>query len=1054
MNPEHSSYSRVIVNKMEQFLFSKAVEELRIWTSATQQYDKPANLFPENVSATSNVNPSKIWNGIMFQSFGDAANLEPSTPSNPNSTDNSDLATVPDPSEARITQWTTAIVSGADPDIAPEAPVEPVAAPPRRRVVLDSDSDDDVPHVLVPRTSSREIESREDDTVPKASVLQDFMEADGLLISIADVPQPTAIQQDGEPARADGPGDETLILDMAQSTDTSTPNLLLESSTPDTSTPITFGAVPEIRSTEAAPQGSVGESSTPVVVSSIPQDETIPPHSRPSFNPNAYGSSPTVMRGSSRGGSNRRYQTSFSSTRARASSRPHHQFLSRPEQTSPRGGQTQRNASGRASARVGRLPFGRESRGTSRQSSSRDLIDISAPPTSQAPRVPPGFESHVPLIRSEDPPCFQSHERDPTDESRQRRPSIESKGRGLDSRSLSSGEAPLRFSADGADYTATFIPRMNQAMMRENSLRAALDAVAARGQAGAQATSNKKAPEDLPQLHSTMRQRTPNPGKKSAKQETKSERRGRLAKAMEDAYGPKPVVTPARPASSSNSDAKDMSEWKKKQLKKVTPMAEAHPNLVGEHLRKQQCDRLLSLLQPVFETGRSFSGRLRFEIQFGQVLISPGPQMSDLQFHDMASWSALFDSTPGPPRASSTFTNILTTNGADIDRVLDIKCALKKDNDNKFWSSRPGPRSVTYEFSCQSRSNEDFVIVVDQFGMHELRKGPVTVGAINIHVPAHVWDASATLSGDLKWTDAPESVTKSAAAFVNSLYVVPQKEKLTIVFRQPNDHEIKIRNLIVKRVSHHAQTQPDHENIKLKVTEAKSLLFKVHPQDKKLWQGYEAANAEYDRLARDGRIHYELSLIHEGINEAFAENEMLEVGELTDGARTGKSLLDHTTIQAMLSTTVQMVSKIDFVGMHNFGTQLRLHAEKEERLRNIQASLGPAGKTVLQVSVMGTAPSMSASRFNGNPGITLNPIPAGVRMGTDAQLMVDPDGSKYYLGMGGARIPIVDEEPASSSLTVVPEDSASQVGRTGDRVAQAHSGPAWMSTTNREAGFW
>lgn len=288
--------------------------------------------------------------------------------------------------------------------------------------------------------------------------------------------------------------------------------------------------------------------------------------------------------------------------------------------------------------------------------------------------------------------------------------------------------------------------------------------------AAAMAGANKKAnEEELPKMYSTMRQQARNPGKNSSKgsvkKETKEEAAARRQRALEEAYGPTSTATPPRSRLTSVK-VEEMSKWKQKQIRKNGPLAEAHPDIVSNSIRDQEASKLVSLLQPVFEIGRLLKGKLTFEIQVGQVLVSPGQQVRDKTFHSIEDWKSYFD-TRGAGHTFSTFTKILTSNGADVDRALELKGTGRGGN-LKLWDSTPSSLSVSYEFQCQSRSNEDFQIVVDELGGYELRKGLVTVGTVNIHVPAQIWDLSATLSGPLKWSDPSETVAQSAKTFVES----------------------------------------------------------------------------------------------------------------------------------------------------------------------------------------------------------------------------------------------------------------------------------------------
>jgi len=536
---------------------------------------------------------------------------------------------------------------------------------------------------------------------------------------------------------------------------------------------------------------------------------------------------------------------------------------------------------------------------------------------------------------------------------------------------------------------------------------------------------NKKAKtEEPPPSHSTMMQQGKNPGKSSS-QETKAQRKERLLKARADCFGdlPKPPVKP----SISKDNAESVSKTKLAQIKKSPAFAREHSDLAEKMQRKEESKKLVQQLAPLFELGRKFPGRLDFEAQFGQVLISQTPQISGSTLHSQESWAAIFDPAKnGKSPSPSSFSRIMTTNGADIDRALEMR--LPSGNTKvKVWSAAPGPSAVTYEFSCRSRSSEDFLIAIDQKGHYQLHKGSLTTGMINIHIPNQVWDASFVLIGSLNWLDAPELLTKSVRTFVDSLHVLPGREKLKMVFRQPSDHEIEIRNLVVRRVSFHRCNLLGHEELQLKITEVKSLLFKKHSQDNNLWQAYENLHDDYKKLMQDGRVHYEMSLIHTGINDALTQNESLEIGELTHAETSGKSLLKLETINLMLDLVVQMANRLDYMGMSNIGTLYRNLLQEQERQRNFGEMLG----TVAPPGTVKQMPIQSASRVTppSNDNVPIHGVPIhGVRSNTVAEIITNPDGSRYYRGLGGAKIPVPDDYPVGSDRSLGPEDSATQAG--------------------------
>ncbi|OCT49278.1 hypothetical protein CLCR_11306 [Cladophialophora carrionii] len=185
MVPDHFSYHRVIVNRQEQTLFSKVLGELRVLNSRTRLLEVPPNLEYRGVTHTVECQASKIWETQQYASFGDPKNMVPIVTSNPGSADNSETGTVKGAHDDRITAWTHNIVPSANPEIAPEAPVEQ-APPPRRRVILHSDSEDDepaprarkpAPSIVPAATPAPLVQLSDEEDLIEASVQQAFKSA-------------------------------------------------------------------------------------------------------------------------------------------------------------------------------------------------------------------------------------------------------------------------------------------------------------------------------------------------------------------------------------------------------------------------------------------------------------------------------------------------------------------------------------------------------------------------------------------------------------------------------------------------------------------------------------------------------------------------------------------------------------------------------------------------------------------------------------------------------------------------------------------------------------
>lgn len=611
---------------------------------------------------------------------------------------------------------------------------------------------------------------------------------------------------------------------------------------------------------------------------------------------------------------------------------------------------------------------------------------------------------------------------------------------------LEAGRSPYNSSSSGRLYVNTFNPKPDVAAMEEEQLQmllaqreklarksrrppptspTAADMGSTSLQAAAGSPENMAAPLSHAQLqaedevgtrrfHRTMGQRAPNPGKKGKprkQEETKKERDARIAKAKAEAHGEisvarKPHKPSPKPMSSSDEVDKDMSARKRQALKKSGLMAETDPAAAEDELRRSQATNLIDSLTPLFEAGRAFSGKLRFEVQFGQVISSFPSNGGQYQFIDLQEWHRRFHPRLGIRPEVASFTNVLTTNGADADRILDMKSP--NPGSITVWSrTEPIEREVTYEFQCQTMDNEEFWLAVSQNGRFEIRPSSATVGMANLHFPGQIWDACAIFGGVMnhQFSDA---VVAAAATFVSSLYIPPGLRKISITYRLPDTNEMTVRNLIMKRKSMHDCNMPGKRDFQLQITEVQTLYHQFHKNDKKLGQGFVK---DFSQMVNDGRLHYEVSLVHKGINELLEENANLELGELTD-AWTVPEILSMEAMRNMVDLTTLVVSKIDGIGSKNIGTLFRREVERlaEERPSALDAAAAPVSRAAL-------------SRLNLDAASHIQ----GVRGGR-ADIVWD-NGQPYAFGFGGALVPIMDRRESSSD-EVVPDDSASQAGGT------------------------
>ncbi|RMZ86854.1 hypothetical protein DV736_g5923, partial [Chaetothyriales sp. CBS 134916] len=522
------------------------------------------------------------------------------------------------------------------------------------------------------------------------------------------------------------------------------------------------------------------------------------------------------------------------------------------------------------------------------------------------------------------------------------------------------------------------------------------------------ATAARKALPARAGVRSTMSQNASNPGKKKksrqgALAETAEEARLRRQRALADAYGG-PSVSPSPVMSSTITLDGSTETTEKLQLQKtrsrLPPETLAAPTQVTE--------LVIKALKPVFEASRAFNGKLQFEMELGQAMLTPG---CDDIYRDKPisarNWDKMIG-TPHPNGPMAIFTNILTSNGTDIDRALEFK--LKG---SKIWDqSKSSEINVTYEFHCQSKQGLDFWLVVNEDGSCSIRNETTTIGMVAMHCPVRVWDAAAVLKGQEVWEHPPRPIAEAIEELVKSIYILPKRRQLALTFRQPKNLEITVRKVVLKRVRVHQCVIIDCERLRLQMSEVKTLATKIHPNDRRLWQAFEK---EYEEMVADNAVHYELSIIDSIINDVFDANKELEVGELTPASCAREELLTDESISKLVELTALVLGKIDWVGADNAGTQERWAWEKQKQTRRQQQSLPLTARSRMQQSILPASKvasrhgsgSMVTGGGNGFTFIGMADIP-GPRAKTNAPVYQNSRGDLYARGIGGAYVPIAD----------------------------------------------
>ena len=507
------------------------------------------------------------------------------------------------------------------------------------------------------------------------------------------------------------------------------------------------------------------------------------------------------------------------------------------------------------------------------------------------------------------------------------------------------------------------------------------------------------------QFRRTMGQRAPNPAKArkpGQQQESKKAKDARIARTKAELtaeFGS--AKRPSPKLSGADSSGTDRTTSTKKQpSNKSTATVDAKSAAAEDLERAAQASTLAESLLSIVAASRAFNGELAFEVQFGQMLMPFQPSDGQAQYKTLKSWTDFLRSSEGRPAASSSFTNILTTNGADADRILDMKPPSGNAGLARLWDRfRPGPSQVTYEFLCWTKDNEEFNLVVneDRPGF-EIQAPDVTLGIINLHYPAQIWDASATMFGTPDRT-FPDYVVSACQHFVDTLYIPDGQKKIQVTYRVPTSGEITVRSVLVKRRSSHRCNLTGKHDFHLQITEVQSLYNRINKYDKKLSQGFVK---DFVQMLNDGNVYYEISLIHQSISNLLTQNKGLELGELTT-AWTESDIVNKEVMRDFLDLASHVISKIDGIGAKNIGTAHRMDVERSQQDNKTRDM----------------AEDMSRIDIAATEHIR------GVR-GGKAEVIWD-DGVPYMLGLGGARIPvrIMGERRDSGDDEIVPDDSAS-----------------------------
>lgn len=548
--------------------------------------------------------------------------------------------------------------------------------------------------------------------------------------------------------------------------------------------------------------------------------------------------------------------------------------------------------------------------------------------------------------------------------------------------------------------------------------------------------------EDTPRFYNTMnlqagsKPKKPRSSVKSrSTHETAAEAAARIQKVKDDIFGVSPSTkfaeeSPVRPVAKEDRLTKGALK-----IARTNPaMAAIHAdNLQAEALR-MQAQQIYKMLGVPLEAAQSFAGELTLELQLGRVLIAPCAAQKPGQIYTKHKWHDLFATTLEQPAVY--FTNQLTSSGLETDHLVRTRV------EGQLWEHETADNVRNLlEFHCQAE-NHDFVLVLDlDQRSHCLQRAASIISRIGIQCTAKIWDVCAVLEGHSIWHDAPDEVSNITDVFLDTLYVKPG-HSCQVYYRPPPHNNLLIHSVVSKRAV--VYNSKRRTGVQLKVEEIKTLYTAVHMDDKRLHRSYER---QWDQMADDAQIYYQVSIVHKDLIQAFEANQHLQLGQSTSAA----SALTLDMVQAMLVTAVGQVSKMNFVGSATRGTLIRITAADQQRQDDLISRLPPSMGARYQGHSSRIVPVAQSGIETTRGGATTatTQLPPGIWAKSVAQLRHDRiTGERYMIGINGARIPVTGDESRSSSREVLPDDSASQIGTARRQVRGS------VFADDKGEGFW
>ncbi|RHZ57805.1 uncharacterized protein CDV56_107287 [Aspergillus thermomutatus] len=482
------------------------------------------------------------------------------------------------------------------------------------------------------------------------------------------------------------------------------------------------------------------------------------------------------------------------------------------------------------------------------------------------------------------------------------------------------------------------------------------------------------------EFHHTMGHKTAKPTNKAkSKAEVKAKRQATL----EDAWGlfKKPVKKPSADAQTLTFMPKSTNKSETETLNVIESGKNGIAIESAGNSMTQDVQNLFEALKPTLEAAEYFQGSLNLEVQLGLILIPLLPKTcSEGSTLSLTEWTKIFQSQTGIPSPTTKFISRLTTSGTDADHLVDLKTSASEGK-RRIFEQDYSEYNVYYEFHCRTGTGHLLIISVDEQGKFTIKKPSAALGAVNLHFPCQVWDASVVLSGTPNDAAVDREFEEAAKYLIEHLWVQPDTSLVQIFTRLPPGDKITVEKVYMKRWTRHRFIRPpniiitgevashirsnsamtaetdlnsdatsksqasvgneaegmENQDIFLQVMEVQDLCIGSSSSDV---QAVTACCASLPEMAGNGRQWYEASLVSSAIEAILRANANVEIGERTDEWRSSDLLgrdatLLHGNADESYSPNTMLSPVAKAIGIAGLGDLLRLTKTVVEKMDGI-----------------------------------------------------------------------------------------------------------------------